>query len=39
MCPAEWWLIYESKRSRDASADYAGSLTDNLCSELLDMLE
>ena len=39
MSPAEWWLIYESKRPRDKELDYAGSLTDDNCAELMDMLE
>jgi len=39
MSPAEWWLIYEAKRPHDKSLDYAGTLTDDVCAELLDMLE
>jgi hypothetical protein len=39
MAPAEWWLIYESKRPRDLELDYAGSLNDASLTELYDMLE
>jgi len=39
MSPAEWWLIYESKRPRDKETDYAGSLTDMDCADLAEMLE
>lgn len=39
MSPAEWWLIYESKRPRDKELDYAGGLDDQSLSELYDMLE
>lgn len=27
MTPQEWWRIYEVKRPRDPSTDYAGSLS------------
>lgn len=39
MSPAEWWLIYESKRPKDKELDYAGGLTDDNCADLMAMLE
>jgi hypothetical protein len=39
MSPDEWWLVYESKRPRDKELDYAGTLTEQDCADLFDLLE
>jgi len=39
MTPAEWWRLFDIKRERDPQTDYAGSLTDNACEELYELLE
>lgn len=39
MTPAEFYLIYETKRPRDPETDYAGRLSDDDCAELYSLLE
>ena len=34
MTPEEWWRLYELKRPRDKSIDYAGGLTEEALAEL-----
>ena len=38
MCPEEWWIIYEMKRQRDKTQDFAGSLNEDDCAELMEFL-
>lgn len=38
MTPQEWWRIYEIKRPRDKTIDYAGSLTQEDVEALWEML-
>lgn len=39
MTPQEFYLLYDLKRPRDPSIDYAGTLTERDCEELYALLD